>query len=101
MCGICGVVAPSRPLTPDDIASVGMMVRRLGHRGPDGDGVWSAERVAYGHTRLAIIDVEGGRQPMFDETGEVAVTFNGEIYNFRELRAQLEGRGHRFATRTD
>jgi asparagine synthase (glutamine-hydrolysing) len=77
------------------------MTRAVAHRGPDGDGHWVGERVAIGHRRLSIIDPRGGAQPMWDDAGRVGLTFNGEIYNFRELRAELEQLGHRFHTRSD
>ena len=70
-------------------------------RGPDGDGFWSAERVAFGHRRLAIIDLETGAQPMHDASGRYTITFNGEIYNFAELRARQEAAGTRFVTHSD
>jgi asparagine synthase (glutamine-hydrolysing) len=77
------------------------MLPALAHRGPDDSGVWNHGPIALGHTRLSVIDLESGHQPMFNEDGSVAVVFNGEIYNFAELRADLEARGHRFATRSD
>jgi asparagine synthase (glutamine-hydrolysing) len=77
------------------------MVEALRHRGPDGDGVTKLGPVTLAHTRLAIIDVAGGDQPLSSEDGAVTAIVNGEIYNHRELRAQLEARGHRFATGSD
>ena len=73
----------------------------LAHRGPDGSGVWTAPGVGLGHRRLSIIDLEGGAQPMLTPDRRIALTYNGEIYNFREVRAELEGRGHAFATNSD
>jgi asparagine synthase (glutamine-hydrolysing) len=73
----------------------------LAHRGPDGRGHWVAGSAGLGHTRLAIIDPAGGAQPMTSADGRVAITYNGELYNFRELRAELERAGHRFVTRSD
>jgi len=73
----------------------------LAHRGPDDEGYYITGPVALGQRRLAILDLAGGRQPMSNEDGTVWITFNGEIYNFRDLRARLEGLGHRFATRSD
>src|SRR5207247_38484 len=70
----------------------------LFQRGPDGEGHWVAGEAALGHRRLAIIDVAGGAQPLVNETGSVRVVCNGEIYNYRALRAALEARGHRFQT---
>ena len=77
------------------------MTERLGHRGPDDRGIFQGEGVALGHTRLSLLDLAGGRQPMDDGRGEVTVVFNGEIYNFASLRAELEALGHRFRTRSD
>lgn len=74
----------------------------IAHRGPDGDGVWTNGSVGLGHRRLAIIDLSpAGRQPMTTADGDLVITFNGEIYNFRELRRDLETRGYRFRSRTD
>ncbi len=92
MCGILGYVGPTRP------GVLEAMTGRLSHRGPDGEGGWrdDAQRVHLGHTRLAILDRAGGAQPMRTADGRLAVTFNGEIYNARELRQDLVARGHRF-----
>jgi len=100
MCGIAGIFHPQTP-KPVDPARVRAMCDVLAHRGPDGSGIWSAPGVALGHRRLSIIDLEGGAQPMASVDGRAVITFNGEIYNFRELRAELEGRGHRFVTDSD
>jgi asparagine synthase (glutamine-hydrolysing) len=99
MCGIAGILdlkgrAVERRLLERICA-------RLAHRGPDDQGFYLDRDVALGQRRLSIIDLSSGRQPMGNEDGTVWVTFNGEIYNFLELRADLEGQGHRFATRTD
>jgi asparagine synthase (glutamine-hydrolysing) len=77
------------------------MMQRLEHRGPDGSGLWYDEQAVLGHQRLAIIDLEGGYQPQLNEEEDVAVVFNGEIYNFRELRSHLTAAGHLFRTRSD
>ena len=77
------------------------MTERLAHRGPDDLGVFRDDPAALGHTRLSLIDLEGGRQPMGDGQGEVTVVFNGEIYNFASLRRELEALGHCFRTRSD
>jgi len=100
MCGICGIVFAERAGRPEK-ATLERMAARMRHRGPDEQGFYVAEGVGLGHARLSIIDLEGGTQPLFNETGEIAVVYNGEIYNFLELREQLEARGHTFATRTD
>lgn len=99
MCGIAGIYQRDRG--PVDRALIHSMAGRLSHRGPDGGGVHLEPGVALAHRRLSIIDVEGGAQPLGNEDGSVQVTFNGEIYNFRELRERLEGRGHRFRTVSD
>jgi asparagine synthase (glutamine-hydrolysing) len=96
MCGICGYAGMER-----DERLLRAMTSRLVHRGPDDDGVFVHQRVGLGIRRLSIIDVSGGMQPLFNERRSVAVVANGEIYNFRELMANLEGRGHRFTTRSD
>jgi len=99
MCGIAGIVdIGRRPVEP---WLVRRLCRVLRHRGPDDEGYHFDRHVGLGQQRLAILDVIGGRQPMSNEDGTVWVVFNGEIYNFHELRQQLEGLGHQFATRSD
>jgi len=100
MCGICGVVCAGRGATPD-LDVVARMNRRLTHRGPDSDGVFQEGGAALAASRLSIIDLDGGDQPIANEDGSVAVVQNGEIYNYRELRDELQRRGHRFATASD
>lgn len=95
MCGIAGVVGSC------DASTVKPMTDALIHRGPDGQGWTGVGRAWVGATRLAIVDLAAGPQPIFDETGAIALVFNGEIYNHRELRTELQGRGHRFRTATD
>ncbi len=99
MCGIAGIVRC------DGAPAEGPLLRRmtdaLAHRGPDGEGFFHRGPVGLGHRRLAIIDLATGDQPMFTEDGAVSIVFNGEIYNFRELRSDLEARGHRFGTASD
>ena len=99
MCGICGVIGIER--TEQSEAITRRMMEAIRHRGPDDDGLFVAPSAALGMRRLSIIDLPGGHQPVFNETGNVAVVFNGEIYNFRQLRATLEGRGHVFRTHSD
>jgi asparagine synthase (glutamine-hydrolysing) len=99
MCGICGL-ATADGVTPDR-EMVERMSRTLRHRGPDSDGLHLRGPVALAARRLSIIDLEGGSQPIANEDGSVVVVQNGEIYNFRELRRELEGQGHRFATGCD
>lgn len=98
MCGVAGVLSFAEP---PGIELVDAMLSRMPHRGPDGSGVYRDRHVALGHVRLAIIDVEGGAQPMGNADGTLWVTFNGEIFNYRELRGQLAGLGHRFVTASD
>jgi asparagine synthase (glutamine-hydrolysing) len=103
MCGICGIVGMES--AEESARAVRRMTAALVHRGPDEDGFLiapqAAPRVALGMRRLSIIDLPGGTQPIFNETGDVAVFQNGEIYNFRQLRAELETLGHVFRTRSD
>jgi asparagine synthase (glutamine-hydrolysing) len=98
MCGIGALLDPAGTI-PADAAR--RMVEELRHRGPDGDAVKRSGAATLCHARLAIIDVEGGDQPLDSEDGELSVIVNGEIYNHLDLRAELEQRGHRFATRSD
>ena len=99
MCGICGLVALDGGAV--DAAALPAMSETLRHRGPDSEGSFAEGPVAFAARRLSIIDVEGGDQPIGNEDGSVQVVQNGEIYNYRELRAQLERAGHRFSTRSD
>src|SRR5919199_5783723 len=103
MCGIAGLVSvePER--------RVGAMLKAIEHRGRDDEGVWTSasvdgegRRACLGHRRLAIIDTSSaGHQPMLSEDGRYALTFNGEIYNYRELRRELQSKGFNFKTNTD
>lgn len=99
MCGIAGVCAPRGATAPRDAAE--RMVKSLYHRGPDDWGLHSADGLAMGITRLSIIDVVGGHQPISSEDGQVTVVCNGEIYNHGELRRELQARGHVFKTGSD
>ncbi|MBZ5659135.1 MAG: asparagine synthase (glutamine-hydrolyzing) [Acidobacteriia bacterium] len=99
MCGICGVIGIERSELAEAVTR--RMTEALWHRGPDEDGLLVAPSAALGMRRLSIIDLPGGHQPVFNETGNVGVVFNGEIYNFRELRKTLEGLGHTFRTHSD
>ncbi|HMM28138.1 MAG TPA: asparagine synthase (glutamine-hydrolyzing) [Aggregatilineaceae bacterium] len=102
MCGICGVFAYQRP-APVSRALVREMADTLAHRGPDGAGEFydDPSGLGLGHRRLAIIDLVSGDQPMTGDDGAVCIVFNGEIYNYRKLRAALEAAGHRFRTSSD
>src|SRR4029077_20035221 len=105
MCGIAGFVessAASAPLTADERrALVHRMCGVIRHRGPDDEGTWVTDGVALGMRRLSIIDLSTGHQPTHNEDRSVWIVFNGEIYNFPELRRELEAAGHRFYTSTD
>src|SRR4051794_36292341 len=107
MCGICGFVGPP-PAT--DVGAVRAMCDVLEHRGPDGRGEARVSSNAtgrelegyFGHLRLKIIDLsEAAHQPMTNESGDVVLTYNGEVYNFKSLRSTLEARGHRFRSSGD
>jgi asparagine synthase (glutamine-hydrolysing) len=100
MCGIAGIVGT----TPDTIVDpriIRLMCQAIVHRGPDEEGAYVKDSVGLGMRRLSIIDLAGGRQPIHNEDKTVWVVFNGEIYNFPELRPELEARGHRFYTNSD
>jgi asparagine synthase (glutamine-hydrolysing) len=99
MCGICGAIGIET--RPDSESIVGRMMAAIRHRGPDEEGVLIAPPVALGIRRLSIIDLPGGHQPVWNEAGTLAIVFNGEIYNFPELRRELESQGHQFRTRSD
>lgn len=101
MCGIAGVLVTAGDRL-DLLAAVRPMVQALKHRGPDGSGFFESAPAALGHRRLSIIDLtDNARQPMFNEDEALVLVCNGEIYNFRELRAQLQARGHRFRSASD
>lgn len=97
MCGIAGFISPARA----DAAALVPMLARIAHRGPDGQGTFVEGPAALGHCRLAIIDLQGGAQPLYSEDKNFVVVFNGEIYNYRELTTELTALGHTFTTRTD
>ena len=101
MCGICGYAGFEA--SQDQQPPLAAMTAALAHRGPDGSATWQdkTRRVGLGHTRLSIIDLQGGAQPMKSTDGRFVIVFNGEIYNFRSLRRELEELGHAFATRSD
>lgn len=99
MCGIAGIITRSPGRI--DANLIEAMTRAMTHRGPDAEGFFLADHIALGHRRLKIIDLEGGRQPIFNEDRSIVVVFNGEIYNFAEIKAELEIKGHRFQTHSD
>src|SRR2546421_3110477 len=105
MCGIAGFVESPDVQTPlragEAHALVHEMCQSIRHRGPDDEGVLVERGIALGMRRLSIIDVSTGHQPIHNEDGTISIVFNGEIYNFPELRRELEAAGHRFYTGTD
>jgi asparagine synthase (glutamine-hydrolysing) len=101
MCGICGVVAMEGALDPRLSAALPAMTKAIAHRGPDADGMFRDRFAALGHRRLSIIDRAGGAQPLANEDGTRWIVFNGEVYNHRGLRRELEARGHQFRTGSD
>lgn len=101
MCGIAGFLHPDGRPPGRWRALLERMTRTLVHRGPDDEGYYLDDRIGLGHRRLSIVDLETGRQPIANETGDVWVVANGEIYNDPQLRPVLEGKGHRFRTRSD
>ncbi len=100
MCGICGIVDldNSPPVTREELSA---MCKTIEHRGPDGTRQMIRNSVAFGHTRLSVIDKETGWQPISNEDGSVFVILNGEIYNFAVLRTELIRSGHKFSTASD
>jgi asparagine synthase (glutamine-hydrolysing) len=100
MCGIAGVVSTTRESDITE-ALVHHMCQQIVYRGPDDEGLYVADGAGLGMRRLSIIDLSGGHQPVFNEDGSAWIVFNGEIYNFPELRPELESRGHHFRTHCD
>lgn len=100
MCGIAGIfhLETAKPVDPERVRR---MTDAIAHRGPDGSGVWTAPGVGLGHRRLSIIDLGGGAQPMHSDDEALTLSFNGEIYNFMELRKELEAAGYAFRTNSD
>src|SRR5690242_17473197 len=98
MCGICGFIYfDQAPVEPDVIEKMSEVLK---HRGPDEDGVYLGRGIALGHRRLSIIDLTSGQQPLSNEDGTVWISFNGEIYNYRDLQDGLKT-SHTFRTRSD
>ena len=101
MCGICGIVDPTRRITS---AELKMMSDTMRHRGPDAEGTWVSEDHGFGlgHRRLSIIDLDArSNQPFVSDDGMVSLSFNGEIYNFHDIKHLLETKGYRFRTQSD
>src|SRR4051812_14780472 len=103
MCGIAGWVnlEPSSTPARDEQAVLHSMCESIVHRGPDSEGMWTDVHVALGMRRLSIIDLKTGDQPVYSEDKSIIAMVNGELYNFREVKAELEKRGHKFVTQTD
>ncbi|ARP66984.1 asparagine synthase (glutamine-hydrolyzing) [Mesorhizobium sp. WSM1497] len=104
MCGIAGILLASDATDIKPLQAIGRMTASLRHRGPDGEGLWADREagIALGHRRLAIVDLSAaGHQPMHSASGRYVITFNGEIYNFRDLRRELEGAGQTFQGASD
>ncbi len=101
MCGIAGLVHRRATLPPPDLDQLAVMAGALRHRGPDEFGVYRDLQAGLAHARLSIIDLASGQQPLSNERGTLWVTFNGEIFNYVELRDDLTARGHQFRTRSD
>lgn len=97
MCGICGFFGK----TENNKEILKKMMDKIAHRGPDDEGMYVDAQAAIGHRRLSIIDLDHGAQPMYNETGDIAIVFNGEIYNHLEIRKDLIGKGHQFANDSD
>jgi asparagine synthase (glutamine-hydrolysing) len=100
MCGICGQIKIASD-EPADQETIRRMTRTMFHRGPDDEGYFFDRSLGFGFRRLSIIDLGGGHQPMSDAEENIWIVFNGEIYNYKELRAELENRGHKFRTSSD
>ncbi len=100
MCGIAGIIS-KEPLQSEHAEQVVRMSKALNHRGPDGSGEFRSRHIALAHRRLSIIDLSHGQQPLYNEDSSLVLIANGEIYNFIELRAQLQARGHSFKTGSD
>jgi asparagine synthase (glutamine-hydrolysing) len=100
MCGIAGIVS-AQSGDRIDAETIHRMCQSIVHRGPDDEGLYVKDGTGLGMRRLSIIDVAGGHQPVFNEDKTIWIVYNGETYNFRELRRDLEGRGHRFSTHSD
>src|SRR3954464_10898954 len=100
MCGIAGKFNfdPSNPIDREQLSA---MTTAVAHRGPDSDGFYVAAGIGLGHRRLSIIDLSTGDQPITNEDSTIWVVFNGEIYNFADIRSELEQSGHRFRTHSD
>ena len=100
MCGLAGILNLNHP-SPIDDTVLGRMVSVIGHRGPDESGLYLDNQVGLGHCRLSIIGLSKGGQPIGNEDGTLWIVYNGEVFNYLELKEELKARGHRFSTSTD
>ena len=100
MCGIAGIYNSASDMAPS-VQQLSKMIAQLAHRGPDGFGIYSEEKIGFAHARLSIIDLQTGSQPVHNEDRTIWVIFNGEIFNYIELRTELVNKGHRFYTESD
>src|SRR6185312_1119614 len=100
MCGIAGIVERDSAILPLE-RNLRQMLGMIRHRGPDQFGVYLDSHVGLGNARLSILDLDGGQQPIGSEDGNLWIVFNGEVFNYVELRSSLEALGHEFVTRTD
>lgn len=98
MCGVVGILRTKNPVEDNDLF---LMTDAIAHRGPDGEGFYKWNNFGLAHRRLSIIDIAGGKQPLCNEKGDIWITFNGEIYNFLELKKELVAKGHFFNTNSD
>src|ERR1051325_8056095 len=101
MCGICGIAVPDELNRRVDQSQLIRMRDLVTHRGPDDAGIFLDGGVGLGHRRLSIVDLGGGHQPMSNEDERIWITYNGEVYNHRNVRATLEARGHVYKTASD
>ena len=101
MCGIAGIVHPPNGPEAPSLELLCSMIGAIRHRGPDEYGVYRDRRAGLAHARLSIIDLQSGQQPLANEDETLWIVFNGEIFNYLELRKELENLGHRFRTRSD
>ena len=100
MCGINGIIS-KKGNKEENLKIIKEMNNRIIHRGPNAEGIYASDKVTLGHRRLSIIDLEGGNQPIYNEDGDILIVFNGEIYNYQELKKELEEKGHKFKTDSD
>ncbi|HAV76438.1 MAG TPA: asparagine synthase (glutamine-hydrolyzing) [Anaerolineae bacterium] len=102
MCGIVGLINRNRPISIDDRSNVARVLEKLSYRGPDGAGIWDSGKVIFGHRRLSIVDLSSaGAQPFVDPDRKLSITFNGEIYNYLEIRQALLAKGYEFRSNSD